>query len=124
MTGDPCLTVDPNVRSETLELIGGVPQTEFSKIFDAWYGFEPADLSRVASPTLVMYDEQEAVPLKRQGNGMQHQSAMDTDRRFRMRASWSAKRPPRYSTASVPISSRRTGLELWRDLIIDAPFCE
>ena len=114
MRGSPWLTVDPNVRSQANEMIGGVPQTDFSKIFDALYGFEPPNLSRVASPTLVMYGEQEAAPLKRQGNGMQHQSAMDTDRRFRMRASWSAKRTPRYSTASMPISPRRTGLELWR----------
>ena len=67
MTGGPWLTVDPDVRSQAIEMVGGVPRTKFSKIFDALYGFEPPDLSRVATPTHVMYDEHEAAPVKRQG---------------------------------------------------------
>lgn len=67
VTGGPWLSVDPAVRSRAVDVVGDVSSPEFRKIFDALYGFEPPDLSHVETPTLVVYGEHEAEPVKRQG---------------------------------------------------------
>jgi pimeloyl-ACP methyl ester carboxylesterase len=65
--GDPWLAVDPSVRSQAIETAGGVSPSEFRKIFDALYQFDPPALSGVSTPTLVVYGDEESALLKRQG---------------------------------------------------------
>lgn len=66
-TGRPWLTVDDAVRSRAMAALGDVHPTEYRKIFRALYEFEPPDLSHVETPTLVLYGDHEAPPVKRQG---------------------------------------------------------
>jgi pimeloyl-ACP methyl ester carboxylesterase len=66
-TGRRWLTLDPAVRSEAMEAVGEIPADEYLKIFRAIYEFEPPDLSRVRTPTLVLYGDQESPLIKRQG---------------------------------------------------------
>ncbi|MEY7850820.1 alpha/beta fold hydrolase [Natrarchaeobius sp. A-rgal3] len=66
-TGGRWLTVDPAVRAEALEAVGDVSPTEFRKVFDALYRYDPPDLSNVKTPTLVMHGDREAPIVARQG---------------------------------------------------------
>ncbi|MFC7047348.1 alpha/beta fold hydrolase [Halobacteriaceae archaeon GCM10025711] len=66
-TGGPWLTVDPAVESWAMDAVGDVSPDEFRKVFSALYTFDPPDLSHVVTPTLVLYGEREAAPVKRQG---------------------------------------------------------
>ncbi len=67
VTGGPWLSVDPSVRSRALDAVGDVSSAEFRKVFGALYEFEPPALSHVETPTLVLYGDHEAAPVKRQG---------------------------------------------------------
>lgn len=66
-TGGPWLTVDSAVRSQAMDAVGDVSREEYTKIFKALYGFVPPDLSHVQTPTLVLYGDDEAPSVKRQG---------------------------------------------------------
>ncbi|QCW03951.1 alpha/beta fold hydrolase [Natrinema pallidum] len=66
-TGQRWLAVDPAVRAEAIEAVGDIPSTEFRKIFDALYRYDPPALTGVETPTLVVHGEQEAPLVKRQG---------------------------------------------------------
>lgn len=66
-TGGPWLSVDRETRSAAVDTAGGVSRTEFRKIFEALYRYEPPDLSHVGTPTLAIYGEQEAPLVKHQG---------------------------------------------------------
>jgi len=66
-TGGRWLTTDPAVRSQALDSLGNVTADEYLKIFRALYEFDPPDLSHVQTPTLVLYGDREAPPVKRQG---------------------------------------------------------
>ncbi|MFB6155824.1 MAG: alpha/beta fold hydrolase [Haloferacaceae archaeon] len=66
-TGRPWLTVDAAVRERAMEALDAVSASEFRKIFRALYTFVPPDLSHVRTPTLVLYGDHEAPPVKRQG---------------------------------------------------------
>jgi pimeloyl-ACP methyl ester carboxylesterase len=66
-TGRPWLTLESDVRSQVMDALGDVSVDEFRKIFRALYGFVPPDLSHVRTPTLVLYGDHEAPPVKRQG---------------------------------------------------------
>lgn len=66
-TGRQWLTLDPQIRSRALEAVGQVSPKEYGKIFQAMYQYEPADMSHVQSPILVLYGDHEAPPVKRQG---------------------------------------------------------
>lgn len=65
--GDTWLTVDPDVRAQALETIADISPAEYTKIFRALYEFVPPDLSHVETPTLVLYGDHEAPPVKIQG---------------------------------------------------------
>lgn len=67
VTGGPWLSVDGSVRSRAVDAVGDMPRSEFRKTFDALYAFEPPALSRVQTPTLVVYGDHEAAQVKRQG---------------------------------------------------------
>lgn len=67
-TGRPWLSVDAAVRSRAIETAGRTPRSEFRKIFDALYRFDPPDLGDVATPTLAVYGEREASLVIRQGH--------------------------------------------------------
>jgi pimeloyl-ACP methyl ester carboxylesterase len=67
ITGRRWLTVNPEVRSSALDALGDVSPDEYRKIFRALYEFEPPNLSHVETPVLVLYGEQEAPMVKRQG---------------------------------------------------------
>lgn len=69
-TGGPWLSVDPAVRSRTIDAVDDVSTAEFRKIFAALYAFDPPDLSHVTTPTLAVYGDREASPVKRQGEGI------------------------------------------------------
>lgn len=66
-TGGPWLAVDSSVRAEAFDALEDVSRAEFRKIFRALYRFDPPGLSHVATPTLVVYGDHEAPPVKRQG---------------------------------------------------------
>ena len=67
ITGGPWLTLDSGVRSQAMEAVSGISPDEYRKIFGALYGFVQPDLSHVRTPTLVLYGDHEAPPVKRQG---------------------------------------------------------
>ncbi len=67
VTSGPWLSTDSAIRSQAMEAVGNVSRAEFRKIFDALYAFDPPELSHVTTPTLVVYGEAEAPPVKRQG---------------------------------------------------------
>jgi pimeloyl-ACP methyl ester carboxylesterase len=66
-TGRRWLTVDSAVRSRAMDALDDVSVDEFLKIFQTLYGHAPPDLSHVRTPTLVLYGDHEAPPVKRQG---------------------------------------------------------
>lgn len=65
--GGPWLSTDRDTRSRAVEAAGEMPRSEFRKVFDALYRFDPPDLSGVAVPTLAVYGRDEAPLVKRQG---------------------------------------------------------
>lgn len=67
-TDGPWLTVDPDVRSRSLEAVRDVPRNEYLKIFRALYRFEPPELSDVRTPALILYGDGEAASVKRQAD--------------------------------------------------------
>ncbi|MDS0261199.1 alpha/beta hydrolase [Haloarcula sp. S1CR25-12] len=67
ITGRRWLTVDPEVRSKSLAALDDVSPDEYRKIFSALYEVEPPNLSHIETPVLVLYGEQEAPMVKRQG---------------------------------------------------------
>lgn len=81
-TGGLWLASDPAVRSEAIEAVGDVSASEFRKIFGALYRYDPPDLTGVSTPTLVIYGEDEAAPVKRQGDEIA--SAVDDGRVVRI----------------------------------------
>lgn len=66
-TSSVWLSTDQSIRSQAIEITSDIPPTEFQKIFAALYKFDPPELSHVTTPTLVIYGDEEAVPVKRQG---------------------------------------------------------
>ncbi|WP_254763427.1 alpha/beta fold hydrolase [Natrinema marinum] len=66
-TGERWLSVDPEVRADAIADVGDIPATEFRKIFDALYRYDPPELTDVETPTFVVHGEQEAPLVKRQG---------------------------------------------------------
>jgi len=66
-TGERWLSVDPETRAAAIDDVGDIPASEFRKIFDALYRYEPPALTGVEVPTLVVHGEQEAPLVKRQG---------------------------------------------------------
>lgn len=69
-TGEPWLAADPSVRSQAIATAGDVPASEFRKVFAALYRFDPPDLSGIETPLSVVYGDQEAPPVKRQGESI------------------------------------------------------
>ncbi|NHN48113.1 alpha/beta hydrolase [Halostella sp. JP-L12] len=69
-TGGVWLALEPSVRSEALDAVGEVPASEFRKIFGALYHYDPPSLVGVSTPTLVVYGDEEAPPVKRQGQAI------------------------------------------------------
>jgi pimeloyl-ACP methyl ester carboxylesterase len=67
-TGRTWLTLDRAVREQAMDAVGEVSPTEFRKVFRALYDFVPPDLSHVQTPTLVVYGDHEAPPVRVQGN--------------------------------------------------------
>lgn len=65
--GGTWLSIDSEVRSQALSFAGDVPRGEYKKIFSAVYEYELVDLSHVQTPLLILYGEQEAGQIKRQG---------------------------------------------------------
>ncbi len=74
-TGSVWLSVDPEVRADAVETAGRVSPREFRKIFAALYRFDPPELSHVETPVAVVYGDEEAPLVKRQGR----QLARETD---------------------------------------------
>lgn len=66
-TGQRWLSVDPDVRAAAIEAVDEVSRSEFRKVFDALFRYEPPTLTTVETPTLVVHGEQEAPQVKRQG---------------------------------------------------------
>lgn len=69
-TGEPWLAADPSVRSQAIATAGEIPAAEFRKVFAALYRFEAPDLSGLETPLLVVYGDQEAPTVRRQGESM------------------------------------------------------
>jgi len=66
-TGKQWLSVDPTVRAEAIDTVSDISSTEYRKIFEALYRYEPPELTGVETPTLVVHGDQEAPLVKRQG---------------------------------------------------------
>ncbi|SDC24994.1 alpha/beta fold hydrolase [Natrinema hispanicum] len=67
-TGKRWLSVDSDVRAEAIDGVGDISATEYRKIFDALYQYDPPELTGVETPTLVVHGDQEASLVKRQGS--------------------------------------------------------
>lgn len=67
-TGGPWLSVDAAVRAQAMDAVGEVSPEEFRKLFRALYEFVPPDVAHVQTPTLVVYGDHEAPPVKVQGD--------------------------------------------------------
>lgn len=65
--GGTWLSTDSDIRSQAFSFAGEVPSGEYKKIFGAVYEYDFVDLSHVETPILVLYGEQEAARIKRQG---------------------------------------------------------
>jgi len=68
--GGTWLSVDSDVRAQTIDAAGNVPASEYSKIFRVIYESEPADISDVTAPLLVLAGDHEAGRIKRQGQDL------------------------------------------------------
>lgn len=68
VTGGPWLARDADVRRAALETVEKTSSAEFKKIFKALYRFEPPALDDVSVPSLIVYGQHEAPPVKRQSN--------------------------------------------------------
>lgn len=66
-TGRPWLSTDQSIRKQAIDDVGDISRREFRKIFASLYRYDPSDLSAVTTPTLAIYGDQEAPPIKRQG---------------------------------------------------------
>ncbi|MFC4543767.1 alpha/beta fold hydrolase [Halosolutus amylolyticus] len=66
-TGKPWLAHSPEVREAAIDCVDDVSRSEFRKVFDALYRYEPPALPHVETPTLVVHGEHEAPLVKRQG---------------------------------------------------------
>jgi non-heme chloroperoxidase len=67
VTGEPWIAADPAVRSRAIEAAGELSRSEFRKVFQALYRYDPPDLSDVLAPTLAVYGRGETSLVKRQG---------------------------------------------------------
>lgn len=65
-TGGPWLTVDEAVREQALDAVGDVSPTEYRKVFDALYSFDPPELDGIDVPTLLVFGKREAPLVKQQ----------------------------------------------------------
>jgi pimeloyl-ACP methyl ester carboxylesterase len=65
--GGPWLTLDSDVREQTVAAAGAVTQAEYTKLFDAIYDHDPTDISHAETPLLVLYGDHEIGQIKRQG---------------------------------------------------------
>lgn len=63
----PWLSVDRETRSQAIDAAGAMSRSEFRKVFEALYRYEPPALSGVTVPTLAVYGREEAPLVKRQG---------------------------------------------------------
>jgi pimeloyl-ACP methyl ester carboxylesterase len=68
--GGTWLSVDSDVRAQTIDAAGNVPASEYSKIFRVIYESEPADISDATAPLLVLAGDHEAGRIKRQGQDL------------------------------------------------------
>lgn len=68
--GEPWLAADPSVRSQAISTAGEISTSEFRKVFAALYRFEAPDLSGLGTPLLVVYGDQEAPSVRRQGESI------------------------------------------------------
>lgn len=65
--GGTWLSLDTDVRAQTITAAGAVPKAEYSKIFRVIYESNPVEISHVETPLLVLYGDHEASQIKRQG---------------------------------------------------------
>lgn len=70
VTGGPWLSTDPEIREEALQAVEETSATEFKKVFEALYAFEPPALDDVSVPALVVYGDQDAPPVKQQSKDL------------------------------------------------------
>ncbi|RQG99645.1 alpha/beta fold hydrolase [Natrarchaeobius oligotrophus] len=66
-TGRRWLSVDPSVRASAMNAVGDVPRSEFRKVFDALYRYDPPALDGVTTPTLVIHGDHETPLVDSQG---------------------------------------------------------
>lgn len=66
-SGKEWLTIDDDVRAQSMDALKDMSASEFRKVFRALYEFDPPTLSHVSTPTLVLYGDQETPLVKRQG---------------------------------------------------------
>jgi len=69
-TGKPWLSLSPEIRAEAIDAVGEVSRTEFRKVFDALYRYEPPALSHVETPTLVVHGDHDTPLVKQQGRSI------------------------------------------------------
>ncbi|WP_290812165.1 alpha/beta fold hydrolase [Halovivax sp.] len=69
-TGAPWLALDREVRERAIRGVADVPAREYRKVFDALYRYDAPALDGVETPTLAVYGDHEACPVKRQGDAI------------------------------------------------------
>jgi pimeloyl-ACP methyl ester carboxylesterase len=65
--GGSWLSLDSAVRDQAITAARAVDRAEYTKIFEALYTADPADISHVETPLLVLYGGHETGQIKRQG---------------------------------------------------------
>lgn len=68
--GGTWLSVDPDVREHAIATAGDVSTAEYTKLFRVIYEHDPADVSHVQTPLLVLAGDHETGQIKRQGQAL------------------------------------------------------
>jgi pimeloyl-ACP methyl ester carboxylesterase len=68
--GGTWLSVDADVREQAISSAGDVSTAEYTKLFRVIYEHDPADISHVETPLLVLAGERETGEIKRQGKNL------------------------------------------------------
>lgn len=76
--GRPWLATTADARNYALREVDRIATADFIKVFDALYEFDPHDLSEIETPTLVIYGDHEAPPVKAQNESLARR--LDADR--------------------------------------------
>lgn len=68
--GRPWLALDPDARRYALNTVGAMSDTEFIKIYDALYDFDPLPVSEINVPTILLTGDHETPTVRAQNRAI------------------------------------------------------